>query len=162
MTESANPQPLVSAGIGQHLLCTLAKLGQVSARISEDHLLEHGLRIRHYSVLQLLELDGPQSQFQLVNALRLDAATMVTTIDDLEAQGLATRTKDPADRRRHVVDLTNKGRRLLSAVSTQLDALEAEVLGDVPPAVLRRLEAALGKLNESALLLEAYDATRRR
>lgn len=153
--------PLVTSGMAQHLLCTLAKLGQISAKLTEQRLQALGLRIRHLSALQTLADDGPQSQLRLATTLRMDAATIVSTVDDLEALGLATRTKDPHDRRRHSIELTDKAHGILADAAGHLDALEAEVLADIPAAQRKRIAASLTSLNTSAALVDAYDATRR-
>ena len=80
--------PLVPGTVAEHTTCLLVKLGQVMFRIAEADLGPYGLRVRHYSILQALIDNGPMSQHALGGYLRIDPATMVTTLDDLESAGL--------------------------------------------------------------------------
>jgi DNA-binding MarR family transcriptional regulator len=59
-------------------------------------------------VLHLLE-DGPASQAALASRARVEAQTMSRTVDRLEREGYIERHSDPADRRRRVVERTQRG-----------------------------------------------------
>ena len=72
-----------------------------------------GLRAPHVAVLACLEEFGPSSQKQISERLRIDASDLVTLLDELEERELATRTRDPRDRRRYVVRITSPGGRAL-------------------------------------------------
>jgi DNA-binding MarR family transcriptional regulator len=68
-----------------------------------------GLRSPHVAVLACLEEFGPSSQKEISERLRIDASDLVTLLDELEGQGLASRTRDLRDRRRYVVRITQDG-----------------------------------------------------
>ena len=68
-------------------------------------------------ILELLD-DAPQSVGALGSRLGMDTGTITPLLKRLDAAGLVTRTRDAADERRVLVDVTPRGR-----------ALEAEVRG---------------------------------
>jgi DNA-binding MarR family transcriptional regulator len=52
---------------------------------------------------------GPMSQQALGDALDIDASNLVAILNDLEDKRLITRRRDPDDRRRHIVEITETG-----------------------------------------------------
>jgi DNA-binding MarR family transcriptional regulator len=85
---------------------------------------------RHFQLLGLLDDDGPMGQRELGQAMATDPSILVTLLNPLEADGFIARTRDPADRRRHVVTLTAKGKRQLErAADAQREAEDAIFAG---------------------------------
>jgi DNA-binding MarR family transcriptional regulator len=78
---------------------------------------------RDYVTLALLDSDQPRSQSELAVLLGKAPAIVVDVVDTLERRGLASRSRDPADRRRSVVGITDEGRSTLA----RADALVAQV-----------------------------------
>ncbi|MFF4508761.1 MarR family winged helix-turn-helix transcriptional regulator [Streptomyces sp. NPDC001401] len=146
--------------MAEHTICLLVKLGQVAFRIAEDGIGGTGLRVRHYSVLQALADNGAMPQLALGSFLRIDPATMVTTLDDLERTGYAERTRDPQDRRRYAVDITADGRKVLADLNRTLVDLDGEVLADLGATERDALHALLGSLAGSPTLTSLFDAAR--
>jgi MarR family transcriptional regulator, organic hydroperoxide resistance regulator len=71
-----------------------------------------GLTFPQYLVILEL-LDGaPLSVGSLGGRLDMDTGTITPLVKRLEAAGLLTRTRDPSDERRVMVDLTSRGRGL--------------------------------------------------
>ncbi|MEV4510031.1 MarR family transcriptional regulator [Dactylosporangium sp. NPDC049525] len=69
------------------------------------------------SVFTLTHLaDGPVNQQALIDLLGVDPSTLVAVLNELEGLGLASRQRDTADRRRHIVTITPKGTEPLHAV----------------------------------------------
>ena len=64
-----------------------------------------GITPRGHSVLGAGD-DGAHTQKQLAELVGLDKTTMVVTLDELEAAGLARRVPSPSDRRAHVIEVT--------------------------------------------------------
>lgn len=71
---------------------------------------DDGIRLPHVAVLSCLAEFGPASQKDISQRLRIDASDLVALLDDLEEAGLASRRRDPKDRRRYAVTLTDAGR----------------------------------------------------
>ncbi|MGW6379340.1 MarR family winged helix-turn-helix transcriptional regulator [Rhodococcus sp. NPDC055112] len=153
-------EPLVSDAAARHTGCLLMKLGQAMFRLSEDRLADLGLRTRHYLILQALAEAGARSQLELGNQLRIDPTTMVSSIDHLEGLGLAGRTRDPQDRRRFLVAITDEGRHAAAESDRLLASLNEQTLADLDPSRRDDLHQLLLALNAGDALPQAYDATR--
>jgi DNA-binding MarR family transcriptional regulator len=106
------------------LLTRLARL--VYRRATEDIL---GMRVKQLAALSYLRQFPGVSQRQVGEAMHLDANNCVLLLNDIEAAGWGERRRDPEDRRRHIVEITDEGLRALERAERALDGLEDEVLG---------------------------------
>ena len=106
------------------LVTRLSRLGSraVGATIGSDD-----LRQRHLATLTLIDQGGVTQQ-RLAALLMLDPSNVVAVLNDLEDRELIVRRRDPADRRRHIVDLTDAGRAALKVVEAQLATIEDGLL----------------------------------
>jgi DNA-binding MarR family transcriptional regulator len=152
--------PLVPGIIADHTSCLVLKVGQVVFRLMEDRLSGLGLRIRHYSLLAALTDRGPMSQGQLGAFLRIDGATMVATIDDLETLGLVERRRAQRDRRQSMVSITADGEKMLRRVGDLMTALDDEFLEDVTASQRTQLRRLMLKLSQGPVLATAFDKLR--
>jgi MarR family transcriptional regulator, lower aerobic nicotinate degradation pathway regulator len=96
---------------------------------AESVLAPLGLRPRHLVALTVLREQGGCSQQALSATLEMDGTNVVGLLNDLEADGLIERRRSPEDRRRHVVELTDRGLRRLARAECALAVAEDEVLG---------------------------------
>ncbi len=80
--------------------------------------------IKHQGCLAVIDDEGPISQQSLSARIGIDRSTMVTLVDELEAAGLVTRTRNPDDRRAYALAATDAGRAWLT--ETRRSLLEAE------------------------------------
>lgn len=105
------------------------------------------LRPRHLIALKMLDDKGPQSQHSMVEALSLDPSNVVGLLNELEECGLVVRRRDPADRRRHIVELSRLGPEELAAAYDRTSVVEDDVLsalsGDERATLYRLLQQAL-------------------
>jgi DNA-binding MarR family transcriptional regulator len=113
----------------RQVLPLLDHIARVGRRAYETSMSPGGLRPRHLIALKLLSEQGPASQQGLAGALRLDPSNVVGLLNELEERGLITRRRDPADRRRHTVELSAKGREELATAYVRLGLVEDELLG---------------------------------
>ncbi|MEV6955472.1 MarR family winged helix-turn-helix transcriptional regulator [Streptomyces sp. NPDC051183] len=89
---------------------------------------------------------GPIGQRALAERLEVDPSVLVGILNDLERDGLADRRRDPADRRRHNVAITEAGSAALGKTNAALDAVELGLfsgLSDQEQGVLRGLLARI-------------------
>jgi DNA-binding MarR family transcriptional regulator len=141
-------------------VCLLLRLGQVAFRMCEDRLGGLDLRVRHYILLQTLADEGPTAQLTLGEQLRIDPATMVSSLESLERRGCVERSRDPRDRRRYVVALTDSGRRILTLADERLHALSETVFADLADADRGALHRALAVLAAGPAMPAAFDQLR--
>src|SRR6476660_8110268 len=92
------------------LLTRLAK--QVYRRSSEDLL---GMHLRHLMTLSYLRDHDRCPQQELAEAFCMDANNVVLLLNEQEDLGYIARLRDPADRRRHLVEITAAGRKALKS-----------------------------------------------
>ena len=75
----------------------------------EEWAVHAGFRPPCLGALDVIARHQPVSQRQISDHLGLDASDVVGVLDILEAAGMVERQRDPNDRRRHAVVLTEKG-----------------------------------------------------
>jgi DNA-binding MarR family transcriptional regulator len=110
----------------QQLLPLIEHLARVGRRAA-DTCMSGCLRPRHLIALKLLGEHGPMTQHVVGTALSLDPSNVVGLLNELEERGLITRRRDPADRRRHIVDLSPAGSGELAQTYSQLGVVEDDL-----------------------------------
>jgi DNA-binding MarR family transcriptional regulator len=90
-----------------------------------------GVTPRGYHVLQAAA-EGGRSQSDLVEMVGLDKTTMVSTIDELEAAGLAERRPSEHDRRARIVVVTPRGHEKIAEGRATVNRVQGEVLATLP------------------------------
>lgn len=104
--EAMQRRPPMSTRTGYRLV----KLGEMLLTLAEDALAPLGVKPKHIHVMEtLLAYDG-LSQQDVSRMLGIDPNVLVGLIDDLEARGFAERRRNPEDRRRHLIHVTDAGR----------------------------------------------------
>jgi DNA-binding MarR family transcriptional regulator len=83
---------------------------------------------------------------ELATKEKISAPAMSNHVDRLERGGLVTRTPSVADKRRVGLTLTDEGQRLLRRVRSRRTAWLVSRLGNLTPAELARVEAAIEPL----------------
>ena len=105
-----------------------------------------GIGYGQYPVLlQLWQEDG-LTQKELSNRVRIEAPTMVRTLDRMERENLVSRKRSDADRRQIHIQLTPKGRSLKGQLSSLSDQVDALALSGMTKAERARLDALMGKV----------------
>jgi DNA-binding MarR family transcriptional regulator len=110
----------------------MVKLGTEIVAAAEDQLVAMGLSGRQYSVLAVLSSDAPPSQQELAGLCGLLPAQIVPVIDEMERRGLVQRQRSETDRRRSVVNVTDKGHEALA----EADALGRRLVAELDPAAI--------------------------
>lgn len=76
---------------------------------------EYGLTESQFAVLEAIHHLGPLSQGQLCQKILRSGSNVTTVVDNLERDGLVERERDDTDRRVQIVQLTERGRALVTA-----------------------------------------------
>jgi DNA-binding MarR family transcriptional regulator len=136
----------VAATSTRGTLTLLSRLSKSVYRKTPESLL--GMSLRHYLALSYVADPGGISQQQLAEILCIDANNTVLLLNEMESDGLIRRVRDPSDRRRHLVELTDHGQEVFQRAQRARESVEDEVLAALNAderATLRRLLAkALG------------------
>jgi DNA-binding MarR family transcriptional regulator len=90
-----------------------------------------GLSPRAHCVLTAA-MTGDHTQGEVARMVGLDKTTMVVTLDELEAAGLAERRPSPEDRRVRVIAVTPAGERKVREAEAIADRVRADVLSVLP------------------------------
>ena len=110
----------------------------------------HGLSMWGYVVLTALDGEPVRTQAALAEFIGADKSRIIPVLDELEADGLLQRTRDPADRRARFVAITDEGRRRRQAAQTEIQRNEDRLLARLPPADREALLRALAVLSAEA------------
>lgn len=126
----------------------LTRLAKVAFRRSNEA--ELGMRLRLHVALSFVNDHDGATQQALGEALCVDANNLVLLLNELEAEGLVERRRDPLDRRRHLVHITAAGRRALDRAERAQERVEAEVLQALDPDERATLRDLLARALEGA------------
>ena len=87
-----------------------------------------GMNLRNMVVLAYLSDHPGASQQAMTEQLSMDSNTGVLILNDLEDLEYVERRRDPADRRRHLVDITDAGLEALEEAELAQGSIEDEIL----------------------------------
>jgi DNA-binding MarR family transcriptional regulator len=128
-------------------LVTQAHLNQ--RRTFDALLVGLGLRVRHFGPLTAIDALGPCPQQRLAQHLAITEPAAAEVVEELVQAGMVSRGKDPHDRRRYALELTDRGRALrpsLYEAGERMQSGTREALGADSEDELRSL---LGRLLET-------------
>ncbi len=101
---------------------------------SEQWAVDAGFRPPCLGVMAVVAHLGPVSQRAISDRLGLDASDVVGVLDTLEKAGMVERRRDPDDRRRHAVVLTEAGEQASRRLNVLRARVEDRVLAGLDPA----------------------------
>jgi DNA-binding MarR family transcriptional regulator len=139
----------VDARKASHATALLASVGRLAAEQLTAALRSNGLRALHLAALAELRR-GARSQQALGEATGADPVRLVGVLNDLETEGLVSRRRDPMDRRRHIVEMSDSGRARLTAAEAAVGAVEERMLAKLDPDERRQLESLLAAIAETS------------
>lgn len=128
-------------------------VAQVDLRLrrqGEDKLAGTGVRLRFHKPLMALAASGPCSQQQLAESLAITGPAASQLVDELVKQGLVRRGRDPHDRRRYALEMTEPGREALAVTAAAIRELTDDVAAQLGPGGEDALRALLLKIETAA------------
>ena len=154
MTQEANAAPATHQS-----LVLINHLARVARRRSEVALAPTGLRPRHVVTLTILREGGAMTQGALGEALRLDPTNLVGLLNELEEASLLERRRDPLDRRRHIVELSETGHGAIARAERELASVQDEVLAQLDEDERATLHSLLLRAAEGRIGCDACAGT---
>src|SRR3954454_11713110 len=127
---TAVPSPIPSgAPVHARAAYLLARVGRTQAARFSERMRSLGLRPKHFALLNAVALSDGASQQEIGGHMGLDPSGLVGAIDELERMGLVARRRDPADRRRNALALTEDHATMLPRARRLNSQREGEMLG---------------------------------
>jgi DNA-binding MarR family transcriptional regulator len=114
-----------------------------------------GMSMKVFSTLNAVRDHDGISQQALGELMGVDANMLVLLLNQAEDAGFARRVRDPKDRRRHIVELTDEGRIALERAEAGVEEVDDEILSALDADERIQLRALLVK----ALTADGDDAT---
>ncbi len=135
-----------NAAEGMALVTSIMRAHQILLARVDDVLAPLGLSFARFEALMLLNFSraGRLPMGKMGQRLQVHPASVTNAIDRLESDGLVRRLPHPSDGRTTLAAITPKGRRLVRAAAT---ALNAGVFADIGLAT-ERADAVVGALAE--------------
>jgi DNA-binding MarR family transcriptional regulator len=112
---------------GPGLIELVSQLYKSFYRRTSEELL--GMRMRQYLALSKVRDHAGMTQQELAELMLLDSNAVVLLLNELEDRGYSVRRRDPEDRRRHIVELTEAGQQALTRAEKGRESIEDELLG---------------------------------
>jgi DNA-binding MarR family transcriptional regulator len=110
--------------------------------------------IAHWYYLRVLAERGELNQLELSRRVGIASTTAVPALDAMEKRGLLKRVRDPLDRRKYFVRLTEKGRRIVDELFPELVAMIAQSVGRLSVGEMRAFWKVMHEI-ERALASES-------
>ena len=137
------------SGSDTGLIALLVQINKALHRRTSEELL--GMRLKSFLLLGYVRDRGAVSQQELETGLLMDANSVVLLLNETEAAGFSVRRRDPADRRRHMVDLTAGGRVAVERAERAREGIEDEVQSDLSPEERKTLRKLLRRVLDGLL-----------
>jgi MarR family transcriptional regulator, transcriptional regulator for hemolysin len=124
----------------------LSQAARTVSRAFEESLDAAGGTLPVWLILLNLKIRKPANQRELAEAVGVREATLTHHLNAMDARGLVTRTRDAANRRIHVVELTDVGEAAFVRLQQAAVAFDARLRVGLADADLDSLGDLLGRL----------------
>jgi DNA-binding MarR family transcriptional regulator len=92
-----------------------------------------GISMSHWYYLRVLAERGDLNQLELTKRVGIAATTAVPALDNMEKRGLVKRTRDPLDRRKYYVSLTEQGKSVIDRMMPDIATMLQSSLTGITP-----------------------------
>jgi DNA-binding MarR family transcriptional regulator len=130
----------------------LARLGQESMARFRKALRPLEMSAQQYVVLKQLQAIGAASQATLAEALGIDYSNLATVTADLSDRGLIERYRHENDRRRYVIELSERGAAMVADADRAIAEGEEEMLSTLAGGDRERFWTLLRQVADNASL----------
>jgi MarR family transcriptional regulator for hemolysin len=128
----------------------LARVAKVAGRAFDAALAEAGGSLPQWLVLVSIKARAHGAQRELAEAVGIEGPTLTHHLNRMEADGLVTRRRDPANRRVHVVELTDAGEAAFLSLLGTVMAFDERLRRGLSERDLAQLRRLLDRLAANA------------
>ncbi len=128
----------------------LARTAKSVSRAFDDALAEAGGSVPLWLVLISLKSQDLRNQRELADAVGIREATLTHHLNAMDAQGLVTRRRDPANRRVHLVELTEQGEAAFAGLRGAAMSFDERLRRGLSEDEITALETLLTRLEQNA------------
>lgn len=145
-TASGRPGPPARPPIG----LTLDRVARQLSREFDEALVEAGGSRPIWLVLLALTINEEANQRQLADFVGIRGATLTHHLNAMESAGLVVRSRDPKNRRSHVVRRTPAGDEMFLRLREAATAFDERLRRGLSARDVDTLETLLGRLSENS------------
>ncbi len=127
----------------------LARVSRAISRAFDDTLVEAGGSLPAWLVILNLKTRRLANQRELAEAVGIREATLTHHLNAMEVGGLITRRRDMANRRIHVVELTESGEAAFLRLRKAAVAFDQQLRGGMTDEEIASLQGALDQLAQN-------------
>jgi len=124
----------------------LTQVSRAVARAFDDALAAAGGSLPIWLVLLNVKIRSTANQRALAEAMGISEPTLTHHLNAMEADGLLTRRRDPANRRVHIVALTDDGEQAFLRLRDAAIAFDGQLRRGISDADAAKLSEVLGRL----------------
>ncbi|MGE3991358.1 MarR family winged helix-turn-helix transcriptional regulator [Pseudorhodoplanes sp.] len=135
--------------LSDYLPYLINRIGAAFVARYESDLAQSGLSIAMWRVLAALSTSGAQRQIDVAESTSIEVSTMSRLVTRLVSLGLVSRTRSDTNNREVNVELTPKGRALVSRLIPRARKLEADAIAGLPPAELAITRQTLRRMYDN-------------
>ena len=125
---------------------TLSRVARTVSRAFDEALAEAGGSLPTWLVLVNLKANPGASQREIARAMGVTEATLTHHLNAMDGAGLLTRQRDPANRRVHVLELTDEGEAAFARLRGAAVGFDRRLRRGVNDDEAARLDDLLGRL----------------
>ena len=109
----------------------LSTLGKSYLSILNSNLSDLDIERNYFALILIDNAKGSINQQELAKLLEIDKVTMLRNIDYLSVNGYINRVKDPTDRRKYNLVLTDKAKNAISSIKKAINDVNIVALSDI-------------------------------
>ncbi|MEM9382156.1 MAG: MarR family transcriptional regulator [Planctomycetota bacterium] len=125
------------------------RLGAAFRTEVDRELRDLDLTRRQVGMLHFIHRAGQVTASDLTRTIGVDSTAVTRMIDRLEDKGLVSRSKDPDDGRRHIVELTTAARRMMPRLAKKAHRVETAFEEGIAPDDLATFHAVMMRMLEN-------------
>lgn len=125
------------------------RLARLFSRALDSRLATYGVPVGQFRVLLILWEVEQITQTEIANYLDIEQPTAAATISRMQRDGLITTSPDPADRRRLLIQLTERGHALRGPLTTEAQRVNELAINGMTNAEAEQAIALLTRLGDA-------------